>query len=90
MTLLSLEQQVKSTLGSDYCSETEGCDVGYTGLYTAEHIAAHLPTDLKWAIAGRSREKLEKIAADIKELNPDRRAVCSLRPSSREFHGQTC
>lgn len=33
----------------------------------------HLPTDLKWAIAGRSQAKLEKIAADIKPLNPDRR-----------------
>ena len=25
---------------------------GYTGKYCAEHVAAHLPTDLKWAIAG--------------------------------------
>ncbi|KKY35482.1 putative saccharopine dehydrogenase [Diaporthe ampelina] len=46
---------------------------GYTGKYTAEHITAHLPTDLKWAIAGRSREKLQKLADEIKLLNPDRR-----------------
>lgn len=45
---------------------------GYTGLYTAECVAACLPTDLRWAIAGRSRDKLEKIAADLKTQNPDR------------------
>ncbi|KAJ4392169.1 hypothetical protein N0V93_005792 [Gnomoniopsis smithogilvyi] len=45
---------------------------GYTGKYTAEHIATNLPTNLKWALAGRSREKLEKLAADIRPLNPDR------------------
>ncbi|KUI59820.1 hypothetical protein VP1G_07044 [Cytospora mali] len=46
---------------------------GYTGKYTSEHITGHLPTDLKWAIAGRSQGKLEKLAAELKELNPDRR-----------------
>lgn len=46
---------------------------GYTGKYTAEHITAHLPTDLKWAIAGRSREKLQKVADELKQSNPDRR-----------------
>lgn len=54
--------------------------LGYTGLYTAEHIATHLPTDLKWAIAGRSRDKLEKTAADIAQLNRDRRPACQSRP----------
>ena len=54
-------------------------DIGYTGVYAAEHITAHLPTDLKWALAGRSRDKLEKIAADVKKLNPDRKPVCELR-----------
>ncbi|KAJ0107590.1 saccharopine dehydrogenase [Diaporthe amygdali] len=55
---------------------------GYTGKYTAEHITTHLPTDLKWAIAGRSREKLQKLADELKPLNPDRRQpeleICSL------------
>lgn len=45
---------------------------GYTGKYTAEHITTHLPTDIKWAIAGRSREKLQKVAGELKLLNPDR------------------
>ncbi|KAL1854316.1 hypothetical protein Daus18300_011502 [Diaporthe australafricana] len=55
---------------------------GYTGKYTAEHITAHFPTDLKWAIAGRSREKLQKVATELKQSSPDRRQpeleICSL------------
>lgn len=47
---------------------------GYTGRLCAEHIVQHLPTDLKWAVAGRSYEKVEKVANDIKQLNPDRAA----------------
>lgn len=45
---------------------------GYTGRVTAEHIATHLPTDLKWAIAGRSTNKLSALAAKLRDLNPDR------------------
>jgi short subunit dehydrogenase-like uncharacterized protein len=45
---------------------------GYTGKRTAEHIAKSLPTDLRWALAGRSASKLEDIAAECKSLNPDR------------------
>ena len=45
---------------------------GYTGKLTAEHVATNLPTDLKWALAGRSRNKLEAVAAECKTLNPNR------------------
>lgn len=45
---------------------------GYTGKLTAEHIASSLPTDLKWAIAGRSAAKLEAVAAECKGINADR------------------
>lgn len=45
---------------------------GYTGLKTAEHISAHFPTNLKWAVAGRSAQKLQKVVADCKQLNGDR------------------
>jgi short subunit dehydrogenase-like uncharacterized protein len=38
---------------------------GYTGRLTAEHIAQHLPSDLKWAIAGRSKTKLDALAAKL-------------------------
>ncbi|RYO79010.1 hypothetical protein DL766_004559 [Monosporascus sp. MC13-8B] len=46
---------------------------GYTGLMTAEHIALHLPTDLRWAIAGRSVERLQNVVRECHGLNADRR-----------------
>ncbi|KAL2258094.1 hypothetical protein VTK26DRAFT_8730 [Humicola hyalothermophila] len=45
---------------------------GYTGKYAAQYITTHLPTDLKWAVAGRSQSKLEQVVAECKKLNPDR------------------
>ncbi|KAL9630721.1 MAG: hypothetical protein Q9164_006276 [Protoblastenia rupestris] len=45
---------------------------GYTGKLTAEHITTHLPTDLKWAVAGRSETKLSGIVNELKTLNADR------------------
>lgn len=45
---------------------------GYTGKLTAEHVVKALPTDLKWALAGRSASKLEAVAAECKSSNPDR------------------
>ncbi|KAI0879879.1 Saccharopine dehydrogenase-domain-containing protein [Annulohypoxylon maeteangense] len=45
---------------------------GYTGSLTAEHIVRHLPADLKWAIAGRSKSKLEVLARKLKDLEPER------------------
>jgi short subunit dehydrogenase-like uncharacterized protein len=45
---------------------------GYTGKLTAEHIAKSLPTDFRWALAGRSASKLEELAAECKAWNPDR------------------
>ena len=35
-------------------------------------MATHLPTDLKWAIAGRSEGKLKAFAEELRQLNPDR------------------
>lgn len=45
---------------------------GYTGHFCAQHIVKNHPTNLKWAIAGRSAQKMEPIAQELKELNPDR------------------
>jgi short subunit dehydrogenase-like uncharacterized protein len=45
---------------------------GYTGKLTAEHITSHLPSNLKWALAGRSASKLEAVAEECRSLNPDR------------------
>lgn len=45
---------------------------GYTGAYCAEHIVENLPTNLKWAVAGRSHQKLSNAVEDLKKLNVDR------------------
>lgn len=37
---------------------------GFTGRQCARHFAAHAPADLRWAIAGRSRGKLDALAAE--------------------------
>ncbi|WP_369274723.1 trans-acting enoyl reductase family protein [Streptomyces sp. R11] len=34
---------------------------GFVGVLTAEYLAAHAPEGLRWAIAGRSKEKLERL-----------------------------
>ncbi|KAI9375628.1 Saccharopine dehydrogenase-domain-containing protein [Aspergillus egyptiacus] len=45
---------------------------GYTGKLCAEHIVKNLPTNLKWALAGRSPQKIDGVAHGLKKLNPDR------------------
>ncbi|KAF2277981.1 uncharacterized protein EI97DRAFT_432072 [Westerdykella ornata] len=46
---------------------------GYTGKLTAEWISGHLPTDLRWAIAGRDSKKLQAVVDDLAKQNPDRK-----------------
>ncbi|OJD18631.1 hypothetical protein AJ78_01327 [Emergomyces pasteurianus Ep9510] len=46
---------------------------GYTGKFCAEHIVRNLPTNLKWAIAGRSAEKLSALAEELHKISPERR-----------------
>lgn len=57
--------------GRDYDIVLIGA-TGYTGALTAEHIAKHLPINLRWSIAGRSSRKLNGLAARLKDLEPDR------------------
>ncbi len=45
---------------------------GYTGKLCAEHIVSSLPTNLKWAVAGRSAPKLQSLVDQIRDLNHDR------------------
>lgn len=45
---------------------------GYTGKLIAEYITQWLPTDLRWAVAGRSEGKLNDIIQNLKSLNADR------------------
>ncbi|WP_240137159.1 saccharopine dehydrogenase family protein [Streptomyces sp. MUM 178J] len=44
---------------------------GFVGELTARHLAEHGPKDCRWAVAGRSREKLERLRDRLTALNPD-------------------
>ncbi|KAJ5690686.1 hypothetical protein N7462_005078 [Penicillium macrosclerotiorum] len=45
---------------------------GYTGRFCADHIVKNHPTNLKWAIAGRSAAKMDPIVQELETLNQDR------------------
>jgi short subunit dehydrogenase-like uncharacterized protein len=38
---------------------------GFTGGLTADYLARHLPPEARWAIAGRSRQRLESVRAGL-------------------------
>ncbi|NUK44942.1 saccharopine dehydrogenase NADP-binding domain-containing protein [Streptomyces lunaelactis] len=44
---------------------------GFVGALTAEYLAAHAPDGCRWAVAGRSREKLELLRERLAAINPD-------------------
>ncbi len=43
---------------------------GFTGRLVAEYLAAHAPKEVRWAIAGRNREKLEGVKRDLVAIDP--------------------
>ena len=45
---------------------------GYTGRLTAEYITTSLPTNIKWAVAGRNQSKLSSLVNELKSLNSSR------------------
>lgn len=59
---------------------------GYTGALTAEHIARSFPTNIRWAVAGRSQGKLQAVVEKCRRINPDRPAPCKLYISSQIYH----
>jgi short subunit dehydrogenase-like uncharacterized protein len=48
--------------------------VGFTGKLAAKYVVQNCPTDLKWAVAGRSHAKLTAIVDEITQININRRA----------------
>src|SRR3954447_897757 len=44
---------------------------GFTGALTAEYLAAHAPEGLRWAIAGRTRSKLEDLHGRLGAHEPE-------------------
>jgi short subunit dehydrogenase-like uncharacterized protein len=45
---------------------------GYTGALTAEYLATNAPRGLRWALAGRDRDRLEALRAELADIDPDR------------------
>ncbi|MER6995544.1 saccharopine dehydrogenase NADP-binding domain-containing protein [Streptomyces sp. NPDC000410] len=43
---------------------------GFVGALTAEYLAAHAPEGCRWAIAGRSRPKLERLRERLAAIDP--------------------
>lgn len=43
---------------------------GFTGGLTAEYLATHGPAEMRWALVGRNREKLEAVAARLAAASP--------------------
>jgi short subunit dehydrogenase-like uncharacterized protein len=56
---------------------------GFTGVLTAEYLAAHQPAGTRWAVAGRNRAKLEalrgRLGVDVAILEADVQDEDSLR-----------
>ncbi|KQX78595.1 saccharopine dehydrogenase NADP-binding domain-containing protein [Streptomyces sp. Root1310] len=56
---------------------------GFVGTLTAEYLSAHAPADLRWAIAGRGEQKLERLrerlGGDVGVLRADVSDPASLR-----------
>jgi short subunit dehydrogenase-like uncharacterized protein len=43
---------------------------GFTGALTAEYLAGHADQGTRWAIAGRSPDKLERVRAKLAQISP--------------------
>lgn len=46
---------------------------GYTATIATEYIVKNLPINLKWAVSGRSKSKLEALVERLKVIDGDRR-----------------
>jgi len=44
---------------------------GFTGGLTADYLAAHAPAEMRWALAGRNRSKLDAVAARLAAEAPE-------------------
>ena len=57
---------------------------GFTGELTAAYLAEHAPADLRWAIAGRNRSKLEEVRTRLARIDPDLSALTLLEADSTD------
>lgn len=60
---------------------------GYTGGLTADYLARHAPRGARWALAGRSRDKLDAVRAGLARINPACAALELLVLDARDSAG---
>jgi short subunit dehydrogenase-like uncharacterized protein len=57
---------------------------GFTGALTAEYLAKNAPADLRWAVAGRNKQKLEVFGKDVLHADvTDPKSVQALAESTK-------
>ncbi|MEV0285983.1 MULTISPECIES: saccharopine dehydrogenase NADP-binding domain-containing protein [unclassified Kribbella] len=57
---------------------------GFTGALTAEYLAEHAPANLRWAVAGRNKAKLERFGKDVLHADvTDPQSIRALAESTR-------
>ncbi|GAA2645912.1 saccharopine dehydrogenase family protein [Streptomyces lunalinharesii] len=57
---------------------------GFAGALTAEYLARHAPEGCRWALAGRSTAKLERLRDQLATINPDCADLPLLRADSAD------
>jgi len=57
---------------------------GFTGKLVAEYLARSAPKDLRWAIAGRSKDKLEVVRRDLARAAPELAGLPTLVADSHD------
>ncbi|MGN6259033.1 MAG: saccharopine dehydrogenase family protein [Solirubrobacterales bacterium] len=68
---------------------------GFTGGLTADYLAAHAPAEMRWALVGRNRSKLDAVAARLAAAVPEAPkpdvlvADAADRDALREIAGKT-
>ncbi|MEU2359609.1 saccharopine dehydrogenase NADP-binding domain-containing protein [Streptomyces noursei] len=73
----------QDTSGRDHDLVLYGA-TGFAGALTAEYLARHAPEGCRWALAGRSTAKLERLRDQLATLNPDCADLPLLRADSAD------
>lgn len=58
---------------------------GFTGRLVAEYLARSAPPGLRWAIAGRSRDKLERLRSELAEIDASAGEIGLIEADAREW-----
>lgn len=58
---------------------------GFTGKLTAEYLARHAGADLRWAIAGRDRDKLQRVKDELTRVDPACASVGVIEADNRDW-----